>query len=661
MENYTEYNLLEQSKITLKRKIALRVRQAEHQLSSMQSSSKISKSSNEKSSTDESSSENESSTEEESSGSETDGSEDGDDSNFAEYEEFDSVINLLRDLLTEFNSCAPFVNRLLPILQQAGLTYLPKTYETFMKTDAHNYDVEHYQDGQYVHYGLKNKLLEQLSSLESPFNQNCININANIDGTPLTKSSGSQFWPILGLSNIPGLNKPFEIGIFSSPLKKPRNTDFLKKFISEAAYLQSNGLMFENKKYSVKIKLIICDTPANSFILHTKGHTGFESCRKCIVHGVTIENRRCFPETDCERRTDSSFRAQTYPGHHKGITPLLSLDIDMVKNVPLDYMHLVCLGVMKTLLLFWVTPVKNGPKRLTADKVLVLEENLHACLSSQPTEFSRRIRSTQQLKFWKATEFRTFLLYIGPVILKNVLPHRQFQHFMKLHCAIQILIKDSRLIYLEKAQQLLIEFVQEMLLKKNPLYGNHYVGYNFHNLIHLPEDVSSHGKLDNFSSFPFENRLFFLKGRLRGANKPLEQITNRLAEIQKFRINKSSISVYPLLSRPKPIKDIITYSKITMKDFVLDDSSKNKWFMTNDMKVFAFSYATKENNTVFLHSQQAQNLENFYDTTFNFDSRLINISKSSQITENHTIIPIDDFNTKVFCLKTNNNMVFFPL
>jgi hypothetical protein len=76
---------------------------------------------------------------------------------------------------------------------------------------------------------------------------------------------------------------------------------------------------------------------------------------------------------------------------------------------------------------------------------------------------------------------------------------------------------------------------------------------------------------------------------------------------------------------------------------------------------FSFLNATKENNTVFLHSQQAQNLENFYDTTFNFDSRLINISKSSQITENHTIIPIDDFNTKVFCLKTNNNMVFFPL
>jgi hypothetical protein len=69
------------------------------------------------------------------------------------------ITDLLRDLFSEFNSCAPFVFLL--------WAYLPKTYETFMKTDAHNYEIEHYQDGSYIHFGLKNKLSEQLSILES--------------------------------------------------------------------------------------------------------------------------------------------------------------------------------------------------------------------------------------------------------------------------------------------------------------------------------------------------------------------------------------------------------------------------------------------------------------------------------------------------------------
>jgi hypothetical protein len=54
------------------------------------------------------------------------------------------------------------------------------------------------------------------------------------------------------LPNIPGLNKPFEIGIFSSPLKKPGKTDFLTKVIDEAAYIQENGILYQNKKYNVK-------------------------------------------------------------------------------------------------------------------------------------------------------------------------------------------------------------------------------------------------------------------------------------------------------------------------------------------------------------------------------------------------------------------------
>lgn len=35
-------------------------------------------------------------------------------------------------------------------------------------------------------------------------------------------------------------------------------------------------------------------------------------------------------------------------------------------------------------------------------------------------DFVRKIRGFNDLNWWKATEFRTFLLYLGPVVLKNI-------------------------------------------------------------------------------------------------------------------------------------------------------------------------------------------------------------------------------------------------
>jgi hypothetical protein len=35
--------------------------------------------------------------------------------------------------------------------------------------------------------------------------------------------------------------------------------------------------------------------PAKSFILRTKGHSGFSSCTRCKIEGEYINNRVCFP------------------------------------------------------------------------------------------------------------------------------------------------------------------------------------------------------------------------------------------------------------------------------------------------------------------------------------------------------------------------------
>ena len=58
-----------------------------------------------------------------------------------------------------------------------------------------------------------------------------------------------------------------------------------------------------------------------------------------------------FPEPNAPLRNDVSSNAFEDEDHHKGISPLVELNIGMVSQFPQEHMHLVCLWVVKRLLL----------------------------------------------------------------------------------------------------------------------------------------------------------------------------------------------------------------------------------------------------------------------------------------------------------------------
>lgn len=44
---------------------------------------------------------------------------------------------------------------------------------------------------------------------------------------------------------------------------------------------------------------------------------------------------------------------------------------------------------------------------------------------------------------WKGTEFRQFLLYTAPVVLKSALSKELYEHFLSFHFAITLLISKN--------------------------------------------------------------------------------------------------------------------------------------------------------------------------------------------------------------------------
>ena len=297
--------------------------------------------------------------------------------------------------------------------------------------------------------------------LSNPAN-NCdiLELIINTDGLPLFKSASTQLWPILAKVN---LGKPSVVALFCGKSKPDSIEEYLSDFLVEYKQITENGFAWDDKIYFVKIKALVCDAPARQFVKCIKGHSGYYSCERCEIQG-NWEQGMYFVETDSTIREDSKFSSFEYEDHQIQRSPLIDYGISCVKQFPLDYMHLVCLGVMKRILLF----MKEGPlqsaARLSQKQVKEISFKLENLTGTLPSEFARQPRSLEELKRWKATEFRQFLLYTGPVVLKGVINDNIYIHFLAFSVAISIFLNKDKIkdpTNISYAKDLLIFFVQK--------------------------------------------------------------------------------------------------------------------------------------------------------------------------------------------------------
>jgi len=186
-----------------------------------------------------------------------------------------------------------------------------------------------------------------------------------------------------------------------------------------------------------------------------------------------VNRRMTFPLTDSTLRTDDFFAQGVYEDHQHGPNPFHGSNIGMVSQFPMDYMHLVCLGVVRKLLLMWLRGPLNV--RLSANVVNQMSDCMKELQPYIPVEFERKPRSFREIDRWKATEFRQFLLYIGPVLLSSFLPSNVYNNFMLLSTAIAILISvDLSSSYSHYSQTLLKTFVSYF----GGIYGKDSIVYN---------------------------------------------------------------------------------------------------------------------------------------------------------------------------------------
>jgi hypothetical protein len=119
-----------------------------------------------------------------------------------------------------------------------------------------------------------------------------------------------------------------------------------------------------------------------------------------------------------------------------------------------------------------------------------------------PSYIKRRPRGLDEIKHWKASEYRGFLLYFMPMVLFKKVDDERFTHFLLLSSAIRILCSSAITNDdLSLADRLLHTFVQTL----SQLYGEHVLVFNSHSLLHLVDAVRLTGPLWATSAFAFES------------------------------------------------------------------------------------------------------------------------------------------------------------
>ncbi|KAK3925287.1 60 kDa chaperonin [Frankliniella fusca] len=273
----------------------------------------------------------------------------------------------------------------------------------------------------------------------------------------------------------------------------------------------------------------IADSPARCKLLNMQNHAATWGCTFCyhkqertetssrikfvLKDGVPKRTQESLAEdlavaATRQHLTDKRFRM------HRGVYgPSSIVDLNyfnQCENLPVDYMHALLLGAARAhveCLLesnnrdeFWSLEI-SGKMVKTEDICAAIDSRL-LCIKP-PKSITRPPQSLLKRESWKASEWRSWLLFYCIVCLQGILKDKYIVHLSKLSAAAYTLLKGSVSVEEVKETHLLIISYQ---IEYQEYFGKDSMTYNIHLLKHVCPAVLKFGPLWTHSSFPYEGQ-----------------------------------------------------------------------------------------------------------------------------------------------------------
>lgn len=395
---------------------------------------------------------------------------------------------------------------------------------------------------------------------------NKLSLAMNTDGVQIYNSGSASLWPIYLVQNyLPPEIRYKRENIILVALhygEKPSMDRYMLPIISEMQELHKSGICvkIDGNMRNLKpcIALCVLDLPAKHALTHMKSYNGRFGCGICESEGELVGRVIRFTENGTNgpiRTAEQTLIYMQSPAVIKGVqsmSPMVGVpEFDIIRGFGMDYMHSVCLGIVKKIISIW-TDSKNSNEDYYLSEQKLNAVNQHISKIKLCSFFTRKPRSITEFSTFKANEARTFLLYLFYPTFKflKILPSKYVFHMQLLSSAIYKLL-GTNITYqtLTEVENDLRYFVN----KYEMWYSKSNVVMNLHLLAHICWAVRNNGPLWAQSAFSYETMNGVLSNYVNGPAKPAHQILSKYM-ISRFLNNDSeeypSDSTFHKMMRP---------------------------------------------------------------------------------------------------------------
>lgn len=280
----------------------------------------------------------------------------------------------------------------------------------------------------------------------------------------------------------------------------------------------------------------------------------------------------------------------------------------------------------------------------------------------KPSDYHRSLRSLDLLKYWKGLEFRTMLLYVGIVVLKETLDEEEYIHFMILSLAATICSCS----FYKKFQPLASKMFEEYVHQYIRIYGEDSIGSNVHNLIHIVEDMTSLNvsNLSEISTYRYENCLGSLGDLVVNYKTPLEQVARRLIEASKIEepITFNPKQFKPFVEMKSTFENNVVFRKITIAPHVMLSQKffGDNWFLSRSNDIVKISHIIQEDGGFEIYGFKVLHKEPFFDAPIN-STKFHIFSSDGELDKDLSRFDLKNIFAKLWCLSSKNRFVYMPI
>lgn len=534
------------------------------------------------------------------------------------------------------------------------------------------YKIIKMSSGRYLNFGVEQSLQTYLKSHPNlNFNNSCLDLSVGMYVIKSTTERGIElprYLILLGkIANIlhqtspnNSTNTSFIIAIYDGSFPTPTiANEILRPFVDEMKELTTKSPIepFNGRKISrIGLHAFIVDPIAHSIFTCTSLPDSLYGCSKCRVkselrvNGQHNSNITSFPAS-CKTenlRLDEDFKYCLDSDYHLDVPIVMELNVGLVSQTSIDYKYTVCLGVMKQLVTLWTKGKLDY--RINRTNWLRMLNHLEKISQNCPDELQKPFNFSDDTDTWDAYHWKLFLIYFGPIVLHSNLPRKYYINFLYLHLASRIMINQ----YKSRKHSALIVglFLNRFTTEFASLYGEDFIDYNVHNLIHFEDTISQLGSIESVSGFSYEEQFNFVHSLIQyNPNISIEELAEQI--LYKNNCSITSMSLLSITDKPYHIDP---NCNLIFDNFVFNNKHPNNYILSKKGIFEINEIINNCNDQILIVGRKFQSISILYEAPLN-EEKLVAVSESDYV----EIITLDEIITKLIKFKTSNGLFMMPL